>query len=185
MEGFPSFGGRAGFGPPAFPISLYGLFYGLLYGLYTDLCTGFSTDTLRASPRPFHGARQIGGRDAAVDGVGFADEDVKEAIGGSAAEYAAFKTWAGSVKGAGSASSAAVGEAAVVANTNAAAAYLLGAERLFENAPKVEFGEVAVGNARRWHGDAGVPPHPQITAFSRWRSRCRRDATCDHHALRK
>ena len=37
------------------------------------------------------------------------------------------------------------GEAAVVANTNAAAAYLLGAERLFENAPNVEFGEVAIG----------------------------------------
>ena len=36
------------------------------------------------------------------------------------------------------------GEAAVVANTNAAAAYLLGAERLFENAPKVVFEEVEV-----------------------------------------
>ena len=33
----------------------------------------------------------------------------------------------------------------VVANTNAAAAYLLGAERLFENAPEIEFGEVAIG----------------------------------------
>ena len=51
------------------------------------------------------------------------------------------------MKGAGSASGSAVaGEAAVVANTNAAAAYLLGAERLFENEPMVEFGEVAVGD---------------------------------------
>ena len=58
--------------------------------------------------------------------------------------YALFKAWAGSVKGASS--DAAAGEAAVVANTNAAAAYLLGAERLFENAPKVEFEEVVVGN---------------------------------------
>jgi len=82
---------------------------------------------------------------ATIDGVGFADAvAVKEAIGGSAAEYAAFKTWAGSVKGAGSASGTAAGEAAVVANTNAAAAYLLGAERLFENAPKIEFEEVSV-----------------------------------------
>ena len=70
------------------------------------------------------------------------------AIGGSAAEYTAFKAWADSVKGAGSASGdVAAGEAAVVANTNAAAAYLLGAERLFENAPKVEFGEIAVGES--------------------------------------
>jgi len=90
---------------------------------------------------------------ATIDGVGFADAAaVKEAIGGSAAEYAAFKTWAGSVKGAGSASGTAAGEAAVVANTNAAAAYLLGAERLFENAPKIEFGEVAVGGS----DDGGV-----------------------------
>ena len=84
--------------------------------------------------------------DAAVDGVGFADEGVKAAIGGSAAEYGKFKEWAGSVKGTGSTSGAAAGEAAVVANTNAAAAYLLGAERLFENAPKVEFGEVSVAD---------------------------------------
>ena len=48
---------------------------------------------------------------------------------------------------AGSAGDAIAGEAAVVANTNAAAAYLLGAERLFENAPKVEFGEIAVGES--------------------------------------
>ena len=83
----------------------------------------------------------------AIEAAGFADVvAVKEAIGGSAAEYAAFKAWAGSVKGARSASGeASAGEEVVVANTNAAAAYLLGAERLFENAPKVEFGEVSVG----------------------------------------
>ena len=82
----------------------------------------------------------------AIDGVRFADEGVKAAIGGSATEYAAFKAWAGKVKGAGSASGATAGEAAVVANTNAAAAYLLGAERLFENAPKIEFEEVSVAD---------------------------------------
>ena len=38
-------------------------------------------------------------------------------------------------------------DAAVVANAHAAAAYLLGAERLFENEPKVEIGELAVGEA--------------------------------------
>ena len=86
----------------------------------------------------------------AIEAAGFADAAaIKAAIGGegAAAKYAAFKAWAGSVKGAaGSAgASAAAGEAAVVANTNAAAAFLLGAERLFERVPKIEFGEVAVG----------------------------------------
>lgn len=90
----------------------------------------------------------------AIEAAGFADAGVKEAIGGSAAEYAAFKEWAQGVKGAGSASGAAAGEAAVVANTNAAAAYLLGAERLFENAPKIEFEEVVVGDGEIV--DAGV-----------------------------
>ncbi len=85
----------------------------------------------------------------AIELAGFADADgVKAAIGGSAAEYAAFKSWAGSVKNPSGAPSpmAVAGESAVVANTNAAAAYLLGAERLFENAPKVEFEELAVGD---------------------------------------
>ena len=93
--------------------------------------------------------------DAAVDGIGFADDGVKAAIGGSAAEYAAFKEWAGSVKGAGSAGASAAGEAAVVANTNAAAAYLLGAERLFENAPVVEIGDVVVGERTSGTGGSG------------------------------
>ena len=75
----------------------------------------------------------------AIEAAGFADvAAVKAAIGGSAAEYGKFKAWAGGVKGSGGASGTLAGEAAVVANTNAAAAYLLGAERLFENAPKVE-----------------------------------------------
>ena len=82
----------------------------------------------------------------AIEAAGFADEGVKEAIGGSAAEYGSFKAWAQIVKGAGSAGASVAGEAAVVANTNAAAAYLLGAERLFENAPKIEFEEVRIAD---------------------------------------
>ena len=80
---------------------------------------------------------------AAVDEVGFADAAVKEVIGGSAEEYNAFKTWVDGVKGA--TGDALAGEAAVVANAHAAAAYLLGAERLFENEPTVEIGELAIG----------------------------------------
>ena len=79
---------------------------------------------------------------AAVDGVRFVDAAVKVAIGGSAAEYNKFKTWADGVKGV--AGDALAGEAAVVANAHAAAAYLLGAERLFENEPTVEIGELAI-----------------------------------------
>ena len=82
--------------------------------------------------------------DEAVDGVGFVDAAVKAAIGGSAAEYNAFKEWAGSVKGA--TGDAQAGEAAVVASPHAAAAFLLGAERLFVNEPTVEIGEVSVGD---------------------------------------
>ena len=79
---------------------------------------------------------------AAVDGAGFVDAAVKVTIGGSATEYNAFKTWADGVKG--TAGDALAGEAAVVANAHAAAAYLLGAERLFENEPTVEIGELAI-----------------------------------------
>ena len=80
---------------------------------------------------------------ATVDDVGFADASaVKAAIGGSAEEYNAFKTWADGVKG--TTGDALAGEAAVVANEHAASAYLLGAERLFENEPTVEIGEFAI-----------------------------------------
>lgn len=80
---------------------------------------------------------------AVVDDIGFADAAaVKAAIGGSAEEYNAFKTWAGGVKGA--VGDVPAGEAEVVANAHAAAAYLLGAERLFENEPTVEIGELAI-----------------------------------------
>ena len=81
---------------------------------------------------------------ATVDEVGFADAAVKVAIGGNAEEYNAFKTWADGVKGA--TGDALAGEAAVVANAHAAAAYLLGAERLFENEPTVEIGELAIAD---------------------------------------
>ena len=80
---------------------------------------------------------------AVVDDIGFADAAaVKVTIGGSAAEYNKFKTWADGVKGV--TGDALAGEAAVVANAHAAAAYLLGAERLFENEPTIEIGELAI-----------------------------------------
>ena len=88
----------------------------------------------------------------AIEAAGFADAAaIKAAIGGegAATKYAAFREWAGSVKGAlGSAGAAsAAGEAAVVANTNAAAAWLLGAERLFDKQPTIGLEEVSVGRS--------------------------------------
>lgn len=92
----------------------------------------------------------------AIETAGFADESgVKAAIGGSAAKYAAFKEWAGSVKGAGSASDAFAGEAAVVANANAAVAFLLGAKRLFENAPTIEMEGMTVVTSATLQGGGG------------------------------
>ena len=84
----------------------------------------------------------------AVDGIGFADATVKAAIGGSAAEYNAFRTWAESVKNtAGSVHAGeTAGEAEVVASPHAAAAYLLGAERLFANEPAVAIDELVVSD---------------------------------------
>ena len=58
--------------------------------------------------------------------------------------YTAFREWAGGVKGA--TGDALAGEAVVVANAHASPAYLLGAERLFENEPTVEIDELAVAD---------------------------------------
>jgi hypothetical protein len=79
----------------------------------------------------------------AIEAAGFVDMDaVKAAIGGSAAEYIAFKSWANGVKSVTGAALA--GEATVVSSPHAAAAYMLGAERLFENAPVIKFDEIKV-----------------------------------------
>ena len=85
--------------------------------------------------------------DNTIEAAGFADAaGVKAAIGGSAEKYMAFKSWAQGVKHPVRTASAAIaaGEGAVITNTNAAVAFMLGAERLFEKAPKIEFGEVGV-----------------------------------------
>ena len=89
----------------------------------------------------------------AIETAGFADAAaVKAAIGGSAAEYNAFKAWAESVKNVVGSEKA--GEAAVVASPHAAVAYLLGAERLFANDPIVEIAEMAIGNGTSGTGGA-------------------------------
>ena len=65
----------------------------------------------------------------------FADKVLVKQVA-TVSEYDAFRSWVSGNN---------LYQPAVVANTNAAA-YLLGAERLFENAPKVEFEEMEVGN---------------------------------------
>jgi hypothetical protein len=65
---------------------------------------------------------------APVDGVGFADADVKKVIGGSASAYLNFRSWAQGMTG---------GEAAVAISPHAAAAYLLGSNKLFGYEPTI------------------------------------------------
>jgi len=95
----------------------------------SDLIPAISLDTLTSAV------------DAKVDSIGFADAAVKMAIGGHAEEYMLFKAWADVVR---DACGEIAGEFAVVDNKYAAAAFLLGAERLFENEPTVEIGELAI-----------------------------------------
>ena len=66
----------------------------------------------------------------------FEDKELAAQVS-TAAEYDAFRSWVNDNN---------LYQPAVVANTNAAAAYLLGAERLFENAPKVEIEDIVVGD---------------------------------------
>ena len=56
------------------------------------------------------------------------------------------------------------GEAAVVANEHAAAAYLLGAERLFENEPTIEIGELSVATVAPMSGGEGAAATQMIVA---------------------
>ena len=84
----------------------------------------------------------------AIESAGFADEaGVMAAIGGSATNYVAFKTWAQGVAG---------GEAAVVASDHAAVSYMLGAEELFENEPEIRIASLALaqGTGNREQGTA-------------------------------
>lgn len=66
---------------------------------------------------------------------------LQDAIGGDAAKYSEFKAWAQTVKGG---DGEIAGEAAVVASTNAAVSWLLGAEKLFVNEPTITIAEMSV-----------------------------------------
>ena len=81
---------------------------------------------------------------AIVEDIRFADSRLPAELIMGTEVYAAFREWAGGVKGATGDTLA--GEAAVVANAHASPAYLLGAERLFENEPTVEIDELAVAD---------------------------------------
>ena len=71
----------------------------------------------------------------AINSVHLADATgVLDAIGGSASEYATFRTWAKNVAG---------GDAAVVASSYAGVSYLLGAKILFQNTPRILFTDMS------------------------------------------
>jgi hypothetical protein len=79
-----------------------------------------------------------------VEDIRFADSRLPAELLMGTEVYTAFREWAGGVKGATGDTLA--GAAEVVANEHAAAAYLLGAERLLENEPTVEIDELAVAD---------------------------------------
>ena len=86
----------------------------------------------------------------AIESAGFVDEArVTAAVGGNAANYRAFKTWAQGVAG---------GEAAVVMSGYAAVSWLLGAEALFANEPEIRIAALALaqgtGNREQGTGSA-------------------------------
>lgn len=62
--------------------------------------------------------------EAAIDGANFADDGVKEAIGGDFTKYAEFRAWVQTIPG---------GEDAVVASERAAISYLLASDTLIAN----------------------------------------------------
>lgn len=80
---------------------------------------------------------------SAIDSVGFADQEVKEAICGNAEKYVAFREWAQYVR---FASGNPAGGAAAAASPYAWAAYCLGAEALFENEPQIIINESMLGS---------------------------------------
>ena len=87
---------------------------------------------------------------------------LQNAIGGDVAKYSEFKAWAQTVKG-GDGNVA--GEAAVVASTNAAVSWLLGAEKLFVNEPTITISEMSVAGNDGFAGNGDVAP-PDGVAFT-------------------
>lgn len=72
---------------------------------------------------------------AAVEEVGFTDENVAKLIGGDAAKYGKFRAWASGVEG---------GESAAATSHWAAASYLLGAKQLFGSQPCIKISDCSV-----------------------------------------
>ncbi len=92
----------------------------------------------------------------AIENAGFADEaGVMAAIGGSATNYIAFKTWAQGVAG---------GEEAVVASDHAAVSWLLGAEALFTQEPDIRIASFALADAGEMgNGERGTACAMSVT----------------------
>ena len=91
---------------------------------------------------------------AVIAKTAFADSVVLDIITNAANKvdaYSDFRIWATNV-----AAKVEGGEAAVVRSEYAAAAYLLGAETLLENAPVIEFSEVKVDDGANVPGDKGT-----------------------------
>ena len=79
-----------------------------------------------------------------VKDIAFVDATLYDVISADVNEYSAFREWALKVKGVGANASAPAGANAVVNAPHAAAAFLLGATKLFENEPIIKMCDVSI-----------------------------------------
>lgn len=134
------------FDPAAFAGNWQNGCHAYVTGGSDSLVENLVTDALRAAGRlgewgsalaPVSDGATAAEVEAAIAAAGFADPGVARAVGGRAATFNALVDWASSVKDASGAAPA--GASAVIADSHAAAAFLLGAERLFAGAPSIAF----------------------------------------------
>ncbi|MBR4188564.1 MAG: InlB B-repeat-containing protein [Kiritimatiellae bacterium] len=139
------------FDPSAFAGNWQSGCHAYVTGGSDSLVENLVTDALRAAGRlgewgsvlaPVSDGATAAEVEAAIVAAGFADPGVARAVGGRAATFNALVDWASSVKDASGAAPA--GASAVIADSHAAAAFLLGAERLFADAPSIAFESLAV-----------------------------------------
>ena len=91
-----------------------------------------------------------------VKDIAFVDATLYDVISADVNEYSAFREWALKVKGVGANASAPAGANAVVNAPHAAAAFLLGATKLFENEPIIKMCDVSIESSPGCGGVQGT-----------------------------
>ena len=91
-----------------------------------------------------------------VKDIAFVDATLYDVISADTKEYSEFREWALKVKGVGANASAPAGANAVVNAPHAAAAFLLGATKLFENEPIIKMCDVSIESSSGCGGVHGT-----------------------------